>query len=157
MRVRLNTKKSSALGGLGGILAIGGCSAALLVPNEYARLVLLATLFAVAPVFFLGIAAQRTIDVDFSSVAKHERRAFLVWNTISLIIGLMGLGAHGASVIATSWDVRTGAGLLALLIAAVGFYFGWKTANTHGALLIASVDKVRSPASVEVQHVRFGE
>ena len=95
VRVRLNTKKSSALGGLGSILAIGGCSAALLVPNEYARLVLLATLLAVAPVVRLGIAAQRTIDVDFSSVAEQERRAFLFRNTISFIIGLMGLGAYG--------------------------------------------------------------
>lgn len=143
MRVRLNTKKSSALGGLGGILAIGGCSAALLVPNEYARLVLLATLCAVAPVLFLGVAAQQSIVVDFSTVSEHERRAFLFWNTISGIIGLMGMGAYGASFIATSWGVRVVAGLLALLIAAIGFYFFWKTANRHGALLIASMDKVR--------------
>jgi hypothetical protein len=140
MRVRLNTKKSSVLGGLGGLLAIGGCSAALLVPNEYARLVLSATLCAAAPIWFLGIAAQQSVVVDFSSVSKRERMAFLFWNTISIIIGLTGLGAFCVSFIATSFDAKVSVGLAALL---VGFSFCWKTANRHGAMLIASKDKVR--------------
>lgn len=143
MRVRLNTKKSSVLGGLGGLLAIGGCSTALLVPNEYGRLVLSATLCAAGPIWFLGTAAQQSVVVDFSAVPKRERRAFLFWNTFSGVIGLMGLGAFGTSFIATSFDARVGVGLAALLIAAVGFYFCWKTAHRHGAVLIASKDKFR--------------
>ena len=82
-----------------------------------------------------------SIVVDFSSVSKRERRAFLVWNTISIIIGLTGLSAFYASFIATSFDARVSVGLAALLVAAVGFYFCWKTANRHGAMLIASNDK----------------
>lgn len=143
MRVRLNTKKSSVLGGLGGILAISGCSTALLAPNEYARLIILATLCAAAPIWFFGIAAQRSVVVDFSMVPKRERKGFLFWNTASLIIGLMGLGAFGACLIATSFDARVAVGFFALLIAALGFYFFWKTANRHGMLLVESIDKVR--------------
>ena len=81
--------------------------------------------------------------VDFSSVSKRERRAFLFWNTISVILGLVGLGVFCAMLIATSFDARVGVGFFALLVAAVGFYFYWKTATQHGASLIASKDKVR--------------
>jgi len=96
-----------------------------------------------APIWFFGIAAQRSVEVDFGSIPKRERTAFFLWNTISLIIGLMGIGAFGTCLIATSFDARVAAGLFALLIAALGFYFFSKTASRHGALLIGSMDKVR--------------
>ncbi len=143
MRVRLNTTKSSVLGALGGLLVIGGCSAALLVPYEYGRFVLSATLCLTAPIWFCGIAAQRNVVVNFAPIPERERKAFLFWNTISLIIGLMGFGAFVACLIAKSFDERVAVGLFALLIAALGFYFFWKTTNRHGALLVANMDKVR--------------
>jgi uncharacterized membrane protein YfcA len=106
-------------------------------------LIISATLCAVAPIWFFGIAAQQSFVIDFSTVPKRERKAFLFWNTVSLIIGLMGLGAFSACLIATSFDARVVSGFFALLIAALGFYFFWKTANRHGALLVESLDKVR--------------
>lgn len=46
-----------------------------------------------------------------------------------------------------------GVGLAALLIAAAGLYFCWKTANRHGAMLIASKDRVRYVLLLDFQKV----
>mgnify|MGYP003649182544 FL=1 len=131
MLVRVHTRRSLRLAGVGGLVIAASLSLALLVSPVHAGLI--TTAVAIAGALFAVAAGKafRTGTADLSLISRDERRNFLVTNTAWMLAMILAFGVV-ITLIFTSlpFPLRAGLGHAALLAGAV---FAWMFARTSAA------------------------
>lgn len=99
-RVRIPTRKSLWVGGIGAGATAVIFSAALFSPVEYGGMFGTIAAGVGGGMMWCSLAYQRFHDVDFTRVTPTERQSFLLWNTVWMLIFIVCISALYVVVIA---------------------------------------------------------
>lgn len=140
MQIRTHTKRSIRFATAFAACFVFGWSLALVLPRQYASLLMTLSLAFGFPLMLLALKSQRIVTVS-TAIPTDERNRFIARNTFWLFVFLTGLSSSSwCALFAPPFGSRPFVGLCLVMIAAVGLYMMWKTTMDHVAKLTGETD-----------------
>ncbi|WP_312148185.1 hypothetical protein [Brevundimonas sp.] len=135
MQVRTNTKKSTRFAAAAGACVVVGWSLALVLPRQYAGLLMTLTL-AIAAYWMKQSRGYQRIATNVADIPADERRRFIAQSTFWLFVFLLGLGLSWWCILYDpSYASRMVVGFSSITTAALSAIMMWKTTIEHVARL----------------------